>query len=390
MSKGTIIYIGGFSLPDKNAAAHRVLSNGKILNKLGYNIVFIDVDNQLNFKKEGILSYKNVQNFDCWSTPYPKSSKQWITYLSSIEYFLKVLEKYSDVKAVICYNYQALAFMKIKSYCKKNNIKILADCTEWYSTKGNNLLFKIIKGFDSFLRMRIIQKKLDGVIVISRYLQKYYSAIKNVICIPPLVDLSEEKWKTSVNKSNNEGINIVYAGSPGKNKDSLNVIIEALSELKYVSNFVFNIMGMTKDQYLKEYKHHKELIKGLKERLVFHGRLSHTESLKWVKMADFSMFIRENSRMNNAGFPTKFAESISLGTPIVTNETSDLREFLVEGKNGFYLNTHNKELMISKLNIILTLDKNIIKEMKQNCNNSGMFHYEKYIKNFDVIIKEIG
>ena len=31
MEKGTILYIGGFELPDKNAAAHRVLSNGKIL-----------------------------------------------------------------------------------------------------------------------------------------------------------------------------------------------------------------------------------------------------------------------------------------------------------------------------------------------------------------------
>ena len=35
--KGTIIYYGGFSLPDKNAAANRVVSNGKIFKDLGYN-----------------------------------------------------------------------------------------------------------------------------------------------------------------------------------------------------------------------------------------------------------------------------------------------------------------------------------------------------------------
>ena len=42
--KGTIIYYGGFSLPDKNAAANRVVSNGKIFKALGYNVVFLGAD----------------------------------------------------------------------------------------------------------------------------------------------------------------------------------------------------------------------------------------------------------------------------------------------------------------------------------------------------------
>lgn len=29
MALGTIVYIGGFEMPDKNAAAHRVLNNAK-------------------------------------------------------------------------------------------------------------------------------------------------------------------------------------------------------------------------------------------------------------------------------------------------------------------------------------------------------------------------
>ena len=40
MSKGSIIYIGGFELPDKNAAAHRVLNNAKIIRELGYEVFF--------------------------------------------------------------------------------------------------------------------------------------------------------------------------------------------------------------------------------------------------------------------------------------------------------------------------------------------------------------
>ena len=41
MSKGTIIYYGGFTLPDKSASANRVVSNGKIFASLGYETVFV-------------------------------------------------------------------------------------------------------------------------------------------------------------------------------------------------------------------------------------------------------------------------------------------------------------------------------------------------------------
>lgn len=43
MHKGTILYVGGFELPDKNAAAHRVLSNAKIFRELGYNVFFAEL-----------------------------------------------------------------------------------------------------------------------------------------------------------------------------------------------------------------------------------------------------------------------------------------------------------------------------------------------------------
>ena len=38
--KELIIYIGGFELPDKNAAAQRVIGNSKALRDLGYETVF--------------------------------------------------------------------------------------------------------------------------------------------------------------------------------------------------------------------------------------------------------------------------------------------------------------------------------------------------------------
>ena len=41
----TIVYIGGFELPDKNAAAQRVISNAKIFRKLGYHVIYVGIQN---------------------------------------------------------------------------------------------------------------------------------------------------------------------------------------------------------------------------------------------------------------------------------------------------------------------------------------------------------
>ena len=42
MSK-SILYLGGFELPDKNAAAQRVMANAKLLGEMGFDVSFIGI-----------------------------------------------------------------------------------------------------------------------------------------------------------------------------------------------------------------------------------------------------------------------------------------------------------------------------------------------------------
>lgn len=379
MSKGTILYIGAFELPDKNAAAHRVLNNGKIIRELGYNVVFIGVDKNLKFNSNILDTREIIQGFECWSLPYPKSNKDWIKYLTNINSIRMIKSRYSGVKAIIAYNYQSIALYKLKIFGSNQNIKIFADCTEWYSTKGSNIAFKIIKGLDSFLRMRIIHKQLDGLIVISKYLEDYYHNCHNVVRIPPLVDLTEEKWSVTPDVFLDNKVRFVYAGSPGKNKDKLNLMIEALYKLKDHDNYLFNVVGITKQQYIYYYPKHREMLNYLGERVNFLGRLPHVDSLKSLKESDFSIFIRENTRLTKAGFPTKFVESTSSGIPVITTNTSDLEDYLNEGENGFYIDIRNINILSNKLKRILTLDRNYMEKMRALCNNTQFFDYRSYV-----------
>ncbi|WP_066055692.1 glycosyltransferase [Robertmurraya korlensis] len=385
MNKGTIVYIGGFELPDKNAAAHRVLNNGKLLRELGYNVVFIGIDKTLKYNVNQTLEKKKVQGFEYWSLPYPSSNVHWMDYLTNTTFFKKIIRSYSDIKTIICYNYQSIPFLKIKNYCKLQNINIIADCTEWYSTSGTNIVFKIIKGLDSFLRMRVIQKKVDGIIVISRYLEDYYRNNKNVLYLPPLVDLLEVKWDTSKFSNDSSRPLIVYAGSPGRNKDKLNLVIEAMSKLRIENQYSFYIVGLTKEQYLNDYPSHGEIIEQLDDSIKFLGRLPHTESLKWVKTADYTMFIREDNRMTRAGFPTKFVESISCGTPVITSDNSDLKEYLNEGYNGYFIKDY-----LGKFSDIKVIIEQVYREMgQQKIIDNSAFDFRNYVNQTKVFISNL-
>ncbi len=379
--KKTIIYVGGFELPDKNAAAHRVLSNAKIFRDLGYDVLFIDVDKSLNFNSNILETEKDAQGFKCWSVPYPKSNCEWLNYLTSIRHVETIVEQNQSVLAVVAYNYPAFALNKMKIFCKKRNLRIFADVTEWYSTKGTNIVFKIIKGLDSFFRMRILQKRMDGLIVISRYLENYYKNCRNVVRIPPLVDLNEEKWKSPIPERNDNKIRFIYSGSPGKNKDKVNLLIEAVGELNSFENFILNVAGIEKDQYLTFYPHHQELLEILKEKVFFHGKLTHLQSLELLRNSDFSVFFRDDNITTKAGFPTKFVESISAGIPVITNKSSDLDEYLIEGKNGFAV----KENIAKVIENIVKTDS-ASEELKKSVNRK-IFNYSNYIKLVEQFLK---
>ena len=227
----------------------------------------------------------------------------------------------------------------------------------------------------------MIQPRLDGMIAISRYLADYYKEKLPTVCIPPLVDLKENKWYEIAEESHN-GVRIAYAGSPGRNKDKLNLIMEALSQVEGIV-FRFEVIGIDKEQYLRYYPEHSDLIEKMGEKVVFRGRVTHQQALDHIKQADFSMFVREINRVTMAGFPTKFAESISCGTPVLTNRTSDLDEYLVNGENGFWLTDDlNNSLMP-----ILSLQTDRLHQMKEEMDRTA-FDYRGYIESLRPLFVE--
>lgn len=356
-------------MPDGNAAAQRVLGIAKVLQACNYEVRFCGLSHLITSgKEEGIIEGFSYSNY-----PYPTSVISWLRYLGGYDFTKSEIDKYNP-DIVILYNHPAFAIERIAKHCKKRGIKVYGDITEWYDPQGN-LIHRIIKSYDISRRMKKSNLKLDGLICISRFLTEYYKNKRvKTIEIPPLIDLKQDKWHQTHEIFSKE-VRLVYGGSPGSNKDRLDLILNTLDLLSSSLNIQirFDIIGITKEQYQKLWNDNLN-----RNYVIFHGRKPHNEVIKFLLEADFQIFLRPDTLANKAGFPTKFVEAVTSNTIPITNLNSNLLLYLSDGVNGFICKSLTSADIYSVLTKALTLSKQDISLMKSNL-SATIFDYREYV-----------
>lgn len=352
-----ILYIGGFEMPNKNAAAQRVLSIAKALREGGYDTLFYGIT-----KSEDYVGCVDGFNYEAY--PYPKNILEWISYAKGDKIIEFIKSKHIDY--VFTYNYPAIAQERVIKYCRKHKIKVVGDITEWYM--HSNLFKKI----DTYLRMKWSNKHLDGIISISSYLSSYYKKY-NTLQIPPLVDTEDSKWKMPYCDRKTDKIKLIYAGQPGYSKDRLDFIINALSSFSN-DRLIFNVVGITYEQYINIFGENKKIHE---LPIVFHGRIAHDDAIKMLMESDFQIFFRPYLRVNNAGFPTKFVESITAGVPVIMNRISNVDDYLKDGINGIMVKSPEEPDICKALKRVSELTRSEVDFMKRNCDRY-QFDFHKY------------
>lgn len=379
-SKKTVLYVGGFKMPDKNAAAHRVLNNAKIFKELGYNVVFCGVDDDIQEDEKEIIK---MGDFGSCPSKYPHSNKEWVKALFDFSHIRDVISRINNISFVVAYNMHAMPLYNLIKYCKKKHIKIISDATEWYENRLSLNPKKMLMSVDTALVMRVLHTKLDGLIAISSYLTTYYqNKGMKVIQLPPLVDISEWIWNQKVDNYDNS-IEFVYAGNRGRNKkekDQLGLLVSCFSELRAYDNYILTVVGITENDFRNDYPESKEAIDSLSGRIEFKGRLAHSECIFALLKADYSVFFRERTRKNMAGFPTKFAEAVTAGLGIIANEVSNINDYQVV-TNLHVTKTTNQDEISKVLEEILKNGKKI----NHNLNNT--FDYRNYVNSMNVFLE---
>ena len=365
-----ILYIGAFRLPNYDAAAARVLNIARALRAAGHDVSFISwggLQRDDDLLPDGSWSVDGFHYVVTNELPQPGDSF-WVRLKNRINRgseTKKILREWpGHIDVIITYDSSLCHWLV--PFCEKRGIKLVNDLIEWYS-------YNEIKPFDWLsyaYEMHFFQKKVKNKIVISSYLDNYYKSTHNIV-VPATCDSSEPKWITNIDYADAlvppfRGITLIYAGNPAK-KDAVHKVINAVNNLANEGALIrFLILGITKEKYIERYR---ALLKdeNLSNAILFLGSVSQDVIPSFYHHADFMILLRENSRMSNAGFPTKFAESFTSGTPVIANLTSDLGLYLIDKKTGFVVDEPTEAAIYSLLKeTVLKLSRNEVDEMKEH------------------------
>ena len=378
-----IIYIGSFRLPNCDAAAARVLNVARALRLAGHEVSFViwgGEERESDLCPDGKYRVDGFEYVVTHELPSNEGAiKRVMNKLTRGQKTKRLLrQQLGSYDAIITYNCNLSHWLI--GFTKRHHLKLINDITEWYDNNELKVIDRLLYAWN----MYHTQKRVPNKIVISSYLDRFYNMTHNIV-VPATCDASEAKWQQGAAKAKEkagefDGITLIYAGNPAR-KDAVHYAINAVQRLiDEGANVRFLIVGAERERYLKNYSDLLSM-KELSERIQFLGRVPQDEVPSYYALADFMVLLREPTRKSTAGFPTKFSESFTSGTPVIANLTSDLGLYLKDGKTGFVVVLPSEEAIYQTLKThVIGLNREQISEMKNNVREvAKILDYHAYV-----------
>jgi glycosyltransferase involved in cell wall biosynthesis len=383
------VYVGAFSFPDRDAGGLRVLGVGRALREAGYRVLFVGVEKggrpqdripSGEHRYDGFTYVPDKEPGRSWSSRLARAVQTHVTGQTTINRLKEFHLAFGS--AIIAYGAPASLLWRLRRFCWERRIALLADCVEWYDpwhvTWGPFGPFF----WDSELRMRWMHPKVGRLITISSFLADYYRGRGcNVIRVPPLVDMRDE-WRAAFAPPEEDAVlRLVYSGSPGK-KDLLAAALRGLHRLGSTRrNVEFHLVGLDRSALSRLLGKDRALLPDLGNRVICHGRMPHAAALRIVAVADFSVLLRSDQRYAQAGFPSKLVESLSLGVPVIGNVTSDIGEYVSDGREGVVLDEASAEAFEAGVRRALDMSRHDRLAMRERARTTalGSFDYRNYV-----------
>jgi len=374
-----ILIVSTDKFPNGNAGAIRQEVLAKLFKKCGYEPVIIGLGSSTGFEMkhyEGISYY----SFRSINNNIVNKVFNYLLFKKNLKRFFIQTQKKFD--AILVVSIPINSFYYLKKYCKVKNIPLIHDCVEWYSTSEfklgalNPAYFK-----KNLMNSRLINRNMS-VISISKYLESYFIKKNiNTIRIPFILDVQNLKFikKTCKNKTI-----FTYAGSMGK-KDLLAGFIKSAASLsdELKERIEIRIFGVSEEELINVGDVDINDLFMLRKCIKIYGRVSRDQVIKNLEESDFSILLRHsNERYAMAGFPTKVVESLASSTPMFCNISSDLGEYIKDGKECIIVKDLSHDSIKTSLLKAIELSYEEKKEIQINARKCAEknFDYRNYIK----------
>lgn len=221
----------------------------------------------------------------------------------------------------------------------------------------------------------------DGLIVVSQSMKHYADKVcrrrrKNILGIPCCVDPNNFKHNLKIRKQMrlkhrlSEKLVVLYQGSLGAWHTGVEMVETFLKIKAKRTDAHFLVMTPSQEEMktiLRRYN-----ISPQDYTLLF---LLPEEVSKYTMMADMGLLLRRESKVNAVAFPTKFAEYLACGVPVLcTDAIRDIRHLVIKNRLGASIeNLGSKEAIEEGVKKILSLLENESREaIAIRCSNFAM------------------
>jgi len=194
----------------------------------------------------------------------------------------------------------------------------------------------------------------EGLIACSYELKRYYQNYTNRKCkylvMPLLIDFK----KFTCNSFEKEDY-IGYCGDFGNNKDGVPALIEAFSIISNKhNNYKLILAGGTNDtsaiNFISSLIHRFKL----EDRVVLTGVLNHNQMPEFLGKASVLALARPDNLQAKGGFPSKVAEYLASGRPVVLTKVGELDKYLTDNVNVFFSDSDKSEDFADCLDRVLS------------------------------------
>lgn len=375
-----IAYVGPFPYPWGQAGSRRVHGVARSIVDAGYDVVVASgsaeppgVTRLLEGDAGGILSHIGLAEL-------PQSHEGHVAKMKKVlltwgRRTATWLEQQSEPPShVIVYGGSAQYMHHVGGWCRRRDIPLIVDVVEWYNHRQlmGGLLGPV--HISAKIALRFQYPRASGVIAISSLLeQRYANRGCSTLRIPPTLDV--ESSDTSQEPQRDGKLHLAYCGTPGK-KDLLANLIAGVEQVDpNGDHLTFHVVGPSRSDVETMLQR-----SDLPPAVNVVGRRQQQEVAQIVKNCDFTVLLREPLLFAQAGFPTKFCESLSAGTPVIANLTSDLGTHLRDGREGLVCADHSTESLVAALTRALTLDASQKAKMREAARSQALeaFDFRRY------------
>lgn len=372
-NKPTIIYLGSVEVPSQSAASRRIVGNAKAIQAAGYNVLIGGAQEG----SEGYIEHEGIQVYQVGERKYENlpTALKYLAYTRMGRLTLDWLSSLNcEIAAIVLYSGYSPYLFKLLPWCRAEGIPLVFDAVEWYEAPSKLQAIFNPYFWNIELAMRYLIPKTHNVICISSYLQNHFDESCNTVIVPPLLEVATIDKDT--NTKEHKTI-VSYTGSPGK-KDLLDKCLAAVFNINSNEHkpLEFVIAGLTEQDVLRYSSLVDRGITKLPTYIKVHGVVSVEKALRITKESHFSLLLRPNNRVSNAGFPTKVVESLSVGTPVILNITSDLGLYINDGKEGFVCESASESSLEKALKKAIELSNEEYTAMSRSANTKASEHFD--------------